>query len=98
MDYKAQIEAWWNDPKHKEQMVDLISRLVAVRSVREEPAPNAPFGPGPAKCLDLAMELCSELGFATENVDYYVGTADLNDKPTVLHILGHLDVVGEGKG
>ena len=83
MDYKAQIEAYWNDPKQKEQLVDLISRLVAVRSVKEEAAPNAPFGPGPAKCLDLALDLCGELGFATENVDYYVGTAVLYSSESI---------------
>ena len=98
MDLKSRIEAYWNAPEQRKLLVDLTTRLVAVRSVREDPQPNAPFGPGPAKCLDVALDICSELGFATENVDYYVGTADLNDKETVLHILGHLDVVGEGKG
>lgn len=98
MDLRSRIEAYWDAPEQRELLVDLIARLVAVRSVREDPQPNAPFGPGPARCLDLALDICKELGFTTENVDYYVGTADLNDKETVLHILGHLDVVGEGKG
>ena len=98
MDLKARIEEYWNAPEQRKLLCDLTGKLVAVRSVREEPQENAPFGPGPAKCLDLALELCESLGFTTENVDHYVGTADLNDKPTILHILGHLDVVGEGKG
>ena len=98
MDLKARIESYWDAPEQRRLLVELITRLVAVRSVKEDPQPNAPFGPGPAKCLDLALEICQDLGFATENVDYYVGTADLNDKETVLHVLGHLDVVGEGKG
>ena len=98
MELQARIDAYWARPEQRRLLIDLITRLVAVRSVREEAAPNAPFGPGPAACLDLALELCRELGFTTEDVDRYVGTADLNDKPTVLHILGHLDVVGEGKG
>lgn len=98
MDLKTRIEAYWDAPEQRKLLCDLLGRLVAVRSVREEPQENAPFGPGPAQCLDLALELSKELGFATENVDHYVGTVDLNDKPTVLHILGHLDVVGEGKG
>lgn len=98
MELKSRIEAYWDAPEQRARLIELITRLVAVRSVREEPGPNAPFGPGPAKCLDLALELCRELGLAAENVDHYVGTADLNDKQTILHILGHLDVVGEGKG
>ena len=98
MDIKARIDAYWAEPKQRALLTDIITRLVAVRSVREEAAPGAPFGPGPAQCLDLALDICRELGFTTEDVDHYVGTADLNDKETVLHILGHLDVVGEGKG
>lgn len=98
MDMKSRIEAYWDAPEQRKLLVDLIRRLVAVRSVREDAQPNAPFGPGPARCLDEALDVCRELGFAAENVDYYVGTADLNEKETVLHILGHLDVVGEGKG
>ncbi len=98
MDMQARIEAYWNDPAQRERLVSLITRLVAIRSVREAAAENAPFGPGPARCLDEALAVCRELGFATENAEHYVGTADLNEKETVLHILGHLDVVGEGKG
>lgn len=98
MNFQAEIEAYWNRPEQRTLLVDTISRLVAVKSVCEAAQPNAPFGPGPARCLEEALTICRELGFATENVDYYVGTADLNDKQTLLHILGHLDVVGEGKG
>ena len=36
--------------------------------------------------------------FATHNYENYVGTADLNDQETALHILCHLDVLGEGTG
>ena len=48
--------------------------------------------------LAEGLKLAEELGFATRNYDNYVGTADLNDKETALHILCHLDVVGEGTG
>jgi len=98
MDLKTRIDAYWESPEQRKLLVDIITRLVAVRSVREDAQPGAPFGPGPARCLGLALDICRELGFSVENVDNYVGTADLNDKETVLHILGHLDVVGEGKG
>ena len=39
-------------------------------------------------------KLCGELGLSAQNHENYVGTADLNEKETRLHILGHLDVVG----
>ncbi|BDF66510.1 dipeptidase PepV [Oscillospiraceae bacterium] len=96
--YKEQISAYFDDPARRAELVAAVSRLVGVKSVREAPAPGAPFGPGPRAALDEALKLCSELGFATRDYDHYVGLADLNDKPTQLHILGHLDVVGEGTG
>lgn len=96
--YKQQIEAYFNDPRRRAELVEHISRLVRVRSVREDAQPGMPFGPGPAAALDEALKLSSELGFAVKNYDNYAGTVDLNDKDTILHILCHLDVVGEGTG
>ncbi|MGN0968262.1 MAG: Sapep family Mn(2+)-dependent dipeptidase, partial [Oscillospiraceae bacterium] len=96
MDYKKQIDAYF-DAK-EEDLIAAVTRLCAIRSVKGEAAPGAPFGPGPAAALDEALKLADEMGLTTKNVEGYVGTADLNEKDTVLHILGHLDVVGEGTG
>ncbi len=94
--YKEQIEAYFED---KQQMlVDAVCRLVAIDSVEGEPAPGAPFGPGPAAALDEALKLAAEWGLITTNHEGYVGTADLNDSEDALHILGHLDVVAPGEG
>ena len=98
MNYQDKIEAYWNDPARERELVALIARLVAVKSVKGEAEPGKPFGPGPYAALEEALRACTELGFATEDYDHYVGLCDLNDKATRLHILGHLDVVGEGKG
>lgn len=98
MQYKDQIEAYFNEETHQRELVEAVCRLVRIRSVREDAKPGMPYGEGPAKALAEGLKLCGELGFRTENVDNYVGTADMNDKDTMLHILGHLDVVGEGKG
>lgn len=96
--YEEKINAYFDAPERRAEMVEAISRLVRIRSVREEPLPGMPFGPGPAAALAEGLKLAEELGFATRNYDNYVGTADLNDKETALHILCHLDVVGEGTG
>ncbi len=96
MDYKAQIDKYFEDKEAF--LIDAVTRLCSIRSVTEEAAEGAPFGAGCAKALDEALALAGEMGLATSNVDGYVGTADLNDKETALHILGHLDVVGEGTG
>ena len=95
---KARIDAYFDHPDRRAQLIAGISRLVAVKSVREAAAPGQPYGPGPAAALDEGVALAREMGFRAENLENYVATADLNDKETALHILGHLDVVGEGKG
>ena len=94
--YKERIEAYFED---KQQMlVDAVCRLVSIESTEGEPAPGAPFGPGPAAALDEALKLADEWGLITANHEGYVGTADLNDSEDALHILGHLDVVFPGDG
>ena len=95
---QQRIDAYFNDPARRAQLIAAISRLVAVKSVRGEAAPGQPYGPGPAAALAEGVALSKEMGFRAENLENYVATADLNDKETALHILGHLDVVGEGKG
>ena len=96
MNYKAEIERWFADKE--QQMIDGTKRLCAIKSVKEEAKPGMPFGEGPDKALQEALTLAAEMGLATRNYDGYVGLVDLNDKETELHILGHMDVVGEGTG
>lgn len=98
MSMKERIEAYFSAPARRAELVELTSRLVKIKSVRGDAAPGMPYGPGPAAALAEALKICDELGFSTKNYDNYVGTADLNDQETYLHILGHLDVVGEGTG
>jgi succinyl-diaminopimelate desuccinylase len=78
--------------------VAAVTRLVAVESVRGEPAPGQPFGPGPAAALAAGLSLAKEWGLTATNYENYVGAVDLNDRETRLHILCHLDVVGAGEG
>ncbi len=96
--YQDEINAYFDDPARRQQLVESISRLVRIRSVREEAQPGMPFGPGPAAALAEGLRLAQELGFSTKNYDNYVGAVDFNDQETQLHILCHLDVVGEGTG
>ena len=96
--YQEQINAYWSDPARRDELVSALSRLVAVKSVKGEAAPGAPFGPGPAAALEETLSICREQGFSARSYDGYVGLCDLNGEETRLHILGHLDVVGEGSG
>lgn len=96
--YREQIEAYFD--AHQEEMVRDIMELVAIRSVDGEPLPGKPFGEGPAKALDAALDLAKGHGFANvKNFDNYVGTITLGAEDDVLlAMLAHLDVVPEGKG
>lgn len=96
MSLKTQIHNWMAG--REDELVAALAPLIAIDSTISEPAPDAPFGVGPAKALDAALELAKAWGFSTANDDHYVGTADLNQLPDKLHILAHLDVVSVGDG
>lgn len=82
---------------HKDDMTELLRRLVAVRSVQGDAEEGFPFGRKPAEALDIMLNVCRESGFNVENVENYVGTAEIGGD-AALGILSHLDVVPEGDG
>ena len=83
--------------EHRDEMISLLSELVAVRSVQGESEDGFPFGREPARALGMMLVKCREAGLEVENVDNYAGSADLGESP-LLGILTHLDVVPEGTG
>ena len=72
--------------------------LVNIRSVQGAPLPGAPFGEGPRRMLDKALEMGREAGFYP--VDYNVGVVSmaLKDSKPDVGIWIHGDVVPEGIG
>lgn len=85
----------------KDDIISLLSKLVAIPSVMGEEKPGYPFGEAPAKALETMLAAAKALGFAVNNVDNCYGTADyLPDGVSTpgLAILCHLDVVPEGNG
>ena len=91
----AYLESNW------ENMVGDIADLVHIPSVLEEEkaAPNAPFGPGPRESLSAALGMAQRMGFATRDVDGYIGYADFpGESETQVAIIGHTDVVPAGPG
>lgn len=96
MTVEEKIRHWMHG--REDELVEALAPLIAAESTRSEAKPGMPFGEGPAKALDRALELARRWGFRTENHEGYVGTADLNEHADGLHILAHLDVVGAGDG
>ena len=79
-----------------------IARLVAVDSVNGPAEPGKPFGAGPAKALDAALEIAAGMGLATENCEGMIGYAQLGEGGRAcrdyLATVTHLDVVPVGEG
>ena len=92
MDFKKHIEA------AMEPLTQDISALCQINSVEGESQPGMPFGEGPAKALEAALEMGAKLGFRTENFDNYVGHIEMGEGEEMLGILGHVDVVPAGEG
>ena len=75
-----------------------IKKLIAIKSVKGEPLPGAPFGAGPRAVLDAVMEMGKAEDFYT--TDYHVGVVSLavEDGQPDLGIWLHGDVMPEGTG
>ena len=86
---------------HREELLEDIRALVAIRSDRQDPKPGRPFGDGPVEALNLAMELGKKYGFKVTDYNDVVCAIDLDPcqagtgEPN-LDILAHLDVVPVG--
>lgn len=103
MDYLKRID------EYREEMVTMLQELIAIPSVESEEEPNAPFGKNVADAFLYMLKRGEAAGFDVENVDNYGGHIEfggytLNEEgeiigtsQEVMGILGHLDVVPEGK-
>ncbi len=95
--YKEKIDAYIE--AHKQEMLDDICELCRINSERMEPEDDMPYGPGPAECLDAALDMAEGYEFETQDYDGYVGVVDFSTElPKQLDILAHLDVVPAGEG
>lgn len=70
-----------------------IEKLVAVDSVRGEAEPNAPFGPGPRRALEVGLEIARSHGLDGEIRGDRVLVIEAGEGEAELAILAHLDVV-----
>jgi len=82
----------------KEDLVSAIRESVRIPSVGGDPEEGAPYGAGPLKSLDWTLEFAERMGFRTKNVENVAGWAEMGEGDEMVAVLGHLDVVPEGKG
>lgn len=80
----------------RDDIIRTTQEMVRIKSVKEEPSGEMPFGEGIQKCLEYTLDLCETMGFETVNVDNYAMHADLGQGSETVGILAHLDVVPEG--
>ena len=84
--------------QHRDEMIRDLAALIRIPSVKSAPQEGAPFGPECARALQHTLARAQEMGFATNNLDNYIGYADMGQGDTLFGILAHLDVVPEGDG
>lgn len=82
----------------KEELIEATREVLQIKSTEEAAVEGGPFGAGPKKALEKALEISSKLGFKTVNLDGYVGYAEYGEGEDYVAVLGHLDVVPEGDG
>ena len=92
----SRIETYFSGKE--EELIQAVSRLVRIPSVKGEKAPGMPFGEEVNWALQEALALSAQMNLPGESLEGYVGIVDLNRGETVLHILAHLDVVDGGSG
>ncbi len=84
-----------------EAMVADLTTLVRIDSVEDLPnaAPGMPYGPGPKRALQTALDMWAGYGFDSHDMEGYVGYADWQgSSDTQIGIIGHMDVVPVGQG
>lgn len=92
---QQKIEVWIEE--NKKQMIQDAIELVKIKSVSQKGENGYPYGAGCARVLELALQIAGEMGFETQNCEYYFGTVLLKgETERQLGIFGHLDVVPEG--
>ncbi|HHU07198.1 MAG TPA: M20 family metallopeptidase [Clostridiaceae bacterium] len=83
---------------YREDFIRDLCDQIEIPSVMGEPAPDAPYGEGPGKALNLFLEQGKRLGFDTVNVDNHAGYVEIGSGDEMVAALCHVDVVPAGAG
>ncbi len=84
--------------ENKDDLIEIVQEILRIKSVEEPPAEDAPFGLGVKLALEYALTVGEEMGFKVKNFNNFAGYVEYGDGKELISVLGHLDVVPEGKG
>ena len=92
-----EFEKWIDE--HRNEILDKLRGLVAIKSVSAPDDSPYPFGKGVNDVLEKMLELGKENLLETENYESYLGSIEWHvggDETNTIGIWAHLDVVPEG--
>ena len=79
---------------NRKKIIESVCDLITYPSISTETHnPRAPFGDSCSDVLKHFLNLASDLGFKTKNVDGYCGYVEFGEGDELIGIIGHLDVV-----
>ena len=81
-----------------QDMLRDLASLVEIDSQLAEAKPGMPFGEGPARVLEKALQIADRMGLETKNLDNYCGYAQIGSGKDIIGLVAHLDVVPAGEG
>lgn len=83
----------------QDEFLTALKEIMRINSVKGPATELAPFGIGPKKALEAALQLAEKLGFQTGLVNNAMGYAQFGtNNQEYIGVVGHLDVVHEGTG
>ena len=83
---------------YRAEFTKKLQAWVRIPSVQGEPEDGAPFGREVRHMLDAAEADAKAMGFPVRDFDGYACDITLGDRPEMIAVLGHLDVVPAGDG
>ena len=94
MDIRKQLDSFFAREDVKDAFIRYLGKIIAVPSVVGSREGEYVFGKPCADVLTLALDIGKELGFETENHEWYCGSIVLpGETIEEIGIVGHLDVV-----
>ncbi len=83
---------------HKDEIIDFLTRLIAVPSINAPAVDDKPYGENCYKALALALEEGERLGFKVKNIENKVGYIEYGEGEEYAAAVVHSDIVPVGDG